>query len=95
MDESTIEELWKLAYRTFEHGFSGGLAPMLATKTMVQEIQFRMMRSIAALKVDAGDKSQLCGAILADVLLSESMGLMTMDTSARMQELLAPYASVQ
>ena len=95
MNEGTAQELWKLTYKTFEHGFDGSLGPVLATKAMAHEIQFRMMHAIADLKTASDNEQHLCEAILADVLLSESMGLMTTETSKRMQELLAPFVSVQ
>jgi hypothetical protein len=96
MDREIAKQLWDLVYTTFERRPGDVARTTFASKAVTNEVQFRLMHNIAALRSAKGDElHEIAGSVLADVLLCEASGWMTIETSNKMQDLLVPYTSVE
>lgn len=84
-----VDQIWQLVYSAFEGGHVQSVMPAFAAKGAVNELQFRMMRSIAALKTaQQSDLGGYIDAVRGDVLTACAMGWMSDELADRIHRLL-------
>ncbi len=83
-----VQRLWLLAYDSFENAPFAAFKTTSASGNQANQVQFRLLNNIAGLKEKQQLDRKLIGAIVADVLVSESQGWITKNTSQEMQDII-------
>ena len=81
--QDTVENIWNMAYGAFEKRPLSVFRSVSSSSTQ-NEIQFRMMKMLANLKIDPGDH-EIISQVRGDVLVCESMGIFAPDTAEKIQ----------
>ena len=83
-----VEQLWQLTYETFEKRPGNAIRTVTGANGQANEVQFRLMQQIAALKSGGEVTDAVRQTLWADVQVSHVMGWMTDETHAKMIDLL-------
>ena len=85
MNNTDIEKLWDQIYTSFEKRPFDSVRTLFGMKGSANQIQFRIMNNVALLKNEPPTKT-LVGAIRADIMLAETMGIMPAKSAEQAQQ---------
>ena len=85
MNNTDVEKLWNQLYTSFEKRPFDSVRTMFGMKGTANQIQFRVMNNIALLKTHSPTNA-LIGAIRADIMLAETIGIMPASSAEQAQK---------
>ena len=86
--QETSRKIYDLVYQTFETGSFDAFMTSAGGHNQKNEVQFRLMKNIAALGNSADNKEDNINSIAADINLAHAMSWMTYETHANIEKLL-------